>query len=93
MIEQWFTKEVRQHLDEHHRLVITDTKNEGAFLLALLPPRMKITLITVYLINPLFQNTFVKRNLWQNIFILMSCQDPHPQPAHPRLPHTDLRIC
>ena len=46
MIEQWFTKEVRQHLDEHHRLVITDTKNEGAFLLALLPPRMKITLIT-----------------------------------------------
>lgn len=46
MIEQWFTKEVRQHLEEHHRLVITDTKNEGAFLLALLPPRMKVTLIT-----------------------------------------------
>ena len=37
MIEQWFVKEVKQLLDEHHRLVITDVKGEGAFLLSLLP--------------------------------------------------------
>jgi len=44
MIEQWFQKEIRQQLDEHHRLVITDTKGEGAFLLPLLPKR--VTLLT-----------------------------------------------
>ena len=42
MIEQWFVKEVRRLLDEHHRLVITDTKGEGAFLLPLLPSRVTV---------------------------------------------------
>lgn len=46
MIEQWFVKDVRRFLDEHHRLVITDTKGDGAFLLALLPSR--ITVLTAY---------------------------------------------
>ena len=44
MIEQWFVKEVKQLLDEHHRLVITDTKGEGAFLLTLLPTNRMIVL-------------------------------------------------
>ena len=42
MIEQWFQKEIRQLLDERHRLVITDTKGEGAFLLSLLPKRLTL---------------------------------------------------
>ena len=42
MIEQWFQKEVRQLLDDRHRLVITDTKGEGAFLLSLLPKRVTL---------------------------------------------------
>lgn len=48
MIEHWFAKEVRQILDEHHRLVITDVKGAGAFLLSFLPPRMKTTLIVAH---------------------------------------------
>lgn len=42
MIEQWFQKEVRQLLDDRHRLVITDTKGEGVFLLPLLPKRVTL---------------------------------------------------
>jgi hypothetical protein len=46
MIEQWFLKEVRQLLDERHRLVITDTKGDGSFLLSFLPRR--VTVLTAY---------------------------------------------
>lgn len=45
MIEQWFVKEVKQLLDNHHRLVITDVKGEGAFLLSLLPTN-RMTVLT-----------------------------------------------
>lgn len=37
MIEQWFLNKVKELVDAHHRLVITDTQGEGAFLISYLP--------------------------------------------------------
>lgn len=44
MIEKWFNNRVRSLIDGHHRLVITDTRGKGAFLLDLLPPRRYMVL-------------------------------------------------
>ena len=44
MIGQWFLDKVKELTDAHHRLVITDTQGDGAFLLAYLPARRYIVL-------------------------------------------------
>ena len=44
MIGQWFLDKVKELTDAHHRLVITDTQGDGAFLLAYLPARRYIIL-------------------------------------------------
>lgn len=44
MIGQWFIDKVKELLDAHHRLVITDTQGDGAFLLAYLPARRYMVL-------------------------------------------------
>ena len=44
MIGQWFLDRVKELTDAHHRLVITDTQGDGAFLLAYLPARRYIVL-------------------------------------------------
>lgn len=44
MIDKWFINDVREKIEAHHRLVITDTKGEGAFLLDFLPKRRYIIL-------------------------------------------------
>lgn len=42
MIETWFLNDVRDKIDSHHRLVVTDTRGEGEFLLRHLPRRYNI---------------------------------------------------
>lgn len=44
MIGQWFLDKVKELTDAHHRLVITDTQGDGAFLLDYLPARRYIVL-------------------------------------------------
>ena len=39
MIDQWFLIRVKELIDAHNRLVITDTRGEGAFMLKYLPSR------------------------------------------------------
>ena len=42
MIETWFPDNVREKIKNHHRLVITDARGDGEFLLNYLPRRYKI---------------------------------------------------
>ncbi|MDO4497584.1 MAG: hypothetical protein Q4B58_07145, partial [Bacteroidales bacterium] len=42
MIETWFLNDVRDNLENHHRLVITDSRGEGEFLLRYLPLRYTV---------------------------------------------------
>lgn len=44
MIGQWFLDKVKELTDAHHRLVITDTQGDGAFLLDYLPARRYMVL-------------------------------------------------
>ena len=44
MIDQWFLIRVKELIDAHNRIVITDTKGEGAFMLKYLPSRRYIIL-------------------------------------------------
>ena len=42
MIETWFVNDVKDKIDAHHRLVLTDVRGDGEFLLGFLPHQYNI---------------------------------------------------
>ena len=62
MIGEWFLNRVKELTDAHHRLVITDTKGDGAFLLKFLSERRFIILSASKPIEERHARTDAERN-------------------------------
>lgn len=62
MIGEWFLNRVKELTDAHHRLVITDTKGDGAFLLSYLPERRYVILSASKPIEERHARTDAERN-------------------------------